>query len=184
MRLHFVQFFPCLRLNDQPKWTLVGLVFRSSPDRISTCKTWRMKIKNWLRAGPSNIVVPFPLLKFSRSIAIFPGSFQSCFHGKSNSTTKVFLMKMEISEIRITPIKQRQSLVAFASCVVDRQFYFGGIAIHCDLTNHSFRLVFPTKKFPNREEVPLYHPINKEAYNHIQKAIVIQWENLIKREYF
>ena len=93
-------------------------------------------------------------------------------------------MKMEISEIRLTPIKPRQSLVAFASCVVDKQFYFGGIGVHCDLTNQSWRLVFPTKKFPNGEEVPLYHPINRQTYDQIQKAIITQWENLIKREYF
>ena len=92
-------------------------------------------------------------------------------------------MKMEISEIRLTPIKPRQSLVAFASCVVDRQFYFGGIAIHCDLLNKSFRCVFPTKQVAGKE-LPIYHPITKEAGEAIQRAIIIEWENLIKRAYF
>lgn len=93
-------------------------------------------------------------------------------------------MKMEISEIQITPIKPRESLVAFASCVVDRQIYLGGIAIHCDLLNQSFRCVYPTKKFGDGKEIPIYHPISKEAGLTVQKAIVTAWENLIKEKYF
>ena len=91
---------------------------------------------------------------------------------------------MKISEISITPIKPQKSLVGFASCIINGQIYCGCIGIHCDLLNQSFRCVYPTKKFKGGKEIPLYHPITKEAGEAIQKAIIVEWENLIKREYF
>ncbi len=89
-----------------------------------------------------------------------------------------------ISEIQLFPIKPHKSLVGFASCVLNGQVYIGGIALHCDLANQSFRCVYPTKKFRDGKEMPIYHPITREAGEAIQKAIVTEWENLIKREYF
>jgi len=91
---------------------------------------------------------------------------------------------IKISEIQITPIKPQKSLVGFASAVINDQIYIGCIAIHCDLLNQSFRCVYPTKKFKDGKELPIYYPINKQAGEAIQKAIVTAWENLIKREYF
>lgn len=90
---------------------------------------------------------------------------------------------MKISEIQITPIKPQKSLAGFASCVLNEQIYLGGIAIHCDLANKSFRCVYPTKKFKDGKELPIYHPITKEAGEAIQRAIIAEWECLIGTVY-
>ncbi len=94
------------------------------------------------------------------------------------------MRELMITEIQITPIKPQKSLVGFASCVINDQIYLGCIAIHCDLLNQSFRCVFPTKKFKDGKELPVYYPISKEAGQVIQRPIINAWENLIKREYF
>jgi DNA-binding cell septation regulator SpoVG len=93
------------------------------------------------------------------------------------------MKELTISEIQITPIKPQKSLVGFASCILNGQLYIGCIAIHCDLLNQSFRCVYPTKKFKDGKEIPLYHPITKEAGEAIQKAIVGEWEYLINTVY-
>lgn len=92
--------------------------------------------------------------------------------------------KLTISEVNLTPIRPIKSLVGFASIVLGKQVYLGCIAIHCDLSNKSFRCVYPVKKFKDGKEIPVYHPISKEAGDAIQQAIITEWENLIKREYF
>ncbi len=94
------------------------------------------------------------------------------------------MRELMITEIQITPIKPQKSLVGFASVVLDGSVYLGCIAIHCDLLNKGFRCVYPTKKFNDGKEIPVFHPITKEAGDSIQKAIISEWENLIKREYF
>lgn len=96
----------------------------------------------------------------------------------------LLMSKLTISEIQITPIKPQKSLVGFASCILNNQIYLGGIAIHCDLLNKSFRCVYPTKKFKDGNEIPIYHPICREAGEAIQKILITEWENLIKTEYF
>ncbi len=87
--------------------------------------------------------------------------------------------KIMISEIHITPIKPQKSLVGFASCVINNQIYLGSIAIHCDITNNSFRCVYPTKKFKEGRELPIFYPINKETGQAIQNAVIAEWEFVI-----
>ena len=89
-------------------------------------------------------------------------------------------MTLEISEVSIVPVKPQGSLVGFASCVVNKQFYLAGIAIHCDLVNRGgFRLVWPTRKLKNGEEIALCHPISREVGDKIQDVIISEWETLI-----
>ena len=90
---------------------------------------------------------------------------------------------IQLSEIQLFPIKQQKSLVCFASCVLNEQIYLGCIALHCDLLNKSFRCVYPTKKFKDGKELPIYHPIIKEAGEAIQRAIIAEWECLIGTVY-
>lgn len=92
--------------------------------------------------------------------------------------------KLIVSEIQITPIKPQNGLVGFASCVLNNQVYLGCIAIHCDLLNQSFRCVYPTKKLKSGQDIPVFHPISREAGEAIQRAIIIQFENFVKREFF
>ena len=89
-------------------------------------------------------------------------------------------MTLEISEVSIVPVKPQDGLVGFAGCVINKQFYLGGIAIHCDLANRGgFRLVWPTRKLKNGGEIPLCHPISKEVGEKIQDVIISEWETLI-----
>ena len=80
---------------------------------------------------------------------------------------------MKITEIQIIPIKPNNGLVAFASCVIDKWFYVGNIAIYTSpKTPYGFRLVYPLKTLPNGKQINCFHPITKETGQIIQTAIV------------
>lgn len=87
---------------------------------------------------------------------------------------------LEISEINITPLKAQGSLLGFAQFVLNGEFFLGGVAIHSDLQSRGCRLVYPTKKLRNGEEVPLFHPITKAAADKVQKAVSSEWEQLFQ----
>ena len=54
-----------------------------------------------------------------------------------------------ITEIQIIPLKPKDGLVAFASCVINDQLYLGNIAIYSSLGScDGFRLVYPAKVLP------------------------------------
>ncbi len=85
---------------------------------------------------------------------------------------------LEISEVQILPIKPRDGLVAFASCVVNGQLYLGNIAVHTRLDGSGYRLVFPIKVLPNGKEIQCVHPITHEAGDALQKAVIGKLEVL------
>ena len=89
-------------------------------------------------------------------------------------------MSIDVSEIAIMPIKPVGSLVAFVGCVIDRKFYIGGIALHSDAKSRSFRLTYPVKQLGDGKQVPLFHPIERNAGEAIQKAVIAEWERLIQ----
>jgi len=87
-----------------------------------------------------------------------------------------------ISEIQIIPIKPRDGLVAFASCVINDSFYIGNIAIYSSPANpETYRLVYPVKVLPNGKEINCVHPINKEAGETIAKYIIEKFKELISK---
>lgn len=87
---------------------------------------------------------------------------------------------MKISEIQIVPVKPRNGLVAFASCVIDDSLFVGNIAIYTSLSNsEGYRLVFPSKALANGKEIQCVHPINRETGRTISKAIINKYEDLI-----
>lgn len=93
--------------------------------------------------------------------------------------------KLEISEINIVPVKPQNGLIAFASCVINNQFYIGNIAIYTSLSNQfGYRLVYPSKVLPNGKAINCVYPINKETGLMVQKEIIVQYskvmENLMK----
>lgn len=85
-------------------------------------------------------------------------------------------MKLDISEVTITPVKPNMGLVGFASVVLDRQWYLGGIAI-LTRPQGGYRLVYPTKKVGNKN-LPLYHPITKEQSQAVEEVVVNQYEEV------
>ena len=89
--------------------------------------------------------------------------------------------KIEISEIEIVPIRPQKSLVGFATCTFANSLHLGSLALHTDLLNKSFRIVYPVQKFANGKTIPLFYPINKITGAMIQEAIVREWNDLLNR---
>lgn len=89
--------------------------------------------------------------------------------------------ELTISEIQIIPIKPKDGLIAFASCIVNDQFYIGNIAIYTSPSSpDGYRLVYPTRTLNNGSNLSMVHPINKETGFIIQKRIVEQYLKLIE----
>ncbi|MCP4651226.1 MAG: hypothetical protein GY853_14255 [PVC group bacterium] len=86
---------------------------------------------------------------------------------------------MKVKNIEIIPVNPCEGLVAFASCTINDSLYLANIAIRTDLKNNHFRLVFPTKRLNNGAQIPVFNPINAEAYEGLRKAIVSKYLNLI-----
>jgi len=89
------------------------------------------------------------------------------------------VLPLSISEVDIIPVKPRNGLIAFASCVVNGQLYLGNIAIHTRLDGSGYRLVFPVKVLPNGKEIQCVHPVTREAGELLLQAIVKKFEALI-----
>lgn len=87
---------------------------------------------------------------------------------------------MKISEIQIIPIKPQNGLVAFVSFVLDNNLYLGSIGI-ITRPEGSYRLVYPTKKVGART-INIFHPINKEFAQSIEKEVVSKFEDVMKND--
>lgn len=78
-----------------------------------------------------------------------------------------------ISEVNITPIKPTKGLVGFASVVLDKNIYLGSIGIYTR-PEGGFRLTFPTKN-----NLQIFHPINKAMATALEEAIIPMFEELL-----
>lgn len=86
-----------------------------------------------------------------------------------------------ISEIQIIPIKPKNGLVAFVSCVINNQFYLGNMAIYSSPSAFvGFRVVYPTKILHNGTSLRIMYPINKETGAIIQRRLVEEYLKLIE----
>lgn len=87
---------------------------------------------------------------------------------------------LKISEIQIIPVKPKDGLIAFASCVINNALYIGNIAVYTrPSTQAGFRLVYPVKILPNGKEIHCVHPINKEAGELLSKAIIEKYKEIL-----
>lgn len=77
---------------------------------------------------------------------------------------------LEVSEIRITPAIRENSLLAFASCVINKTFHIGNIAVH-KRRDGSLRLVFPSKRLSSGRAIDCFYPITTAANIQITDAI-------------
>jgi len=90
-------------------------------------------------------------------------------------------MDIVISEIEIIPVRPKNGLVAFASCVVDGKIYLGSMAIHTTFKRDSekmYRLTYPTKKI-GEHSISYFQPTTEEVDNAIEKAILDRYEELM-----
>ena len=89
--------------------------------------------------------------------------------------------EITISEIQIVPIKPRDGLVAFASCVINGSIYLGDIGIYTSpSTEDGYRLTYPLKQLPNGVKVNYCHPIDKKTGESLTKAIVAKFKKVMK----
>ena len=92
------------------------------------------------------------------------------------------MSELRISEIQIIPLKPKEGLVAFASCVINNALYIGSVAVYSSPSTQSgFRLVYPVKVLPNGKEIHCVHPISKEAGELISKAIIKKFREVISK---
>ena len=75
-----------------------------------------------------------------------------------------------ITEIQIHLLKADNGLIGFASLVIDGNWFVGNLAVYTRLEG-GYRVVFPTKRLRNDQEVPIFHPISQEAGMQIESAI-------------
>ncbi len=88
---------------------------------------------------------------------------------------------LSVSEVEIVPIKPKDGLVAFASCLVNGQLYLGDIAIHTRPDGTGFRLVYPAKTLPHGKTINAVHPVTKEAGETIHRAVIARFQQLITK---
>ena len=86
---------------------------------------------------------------------------------------------MKITEIQIIPIKPNNGLIAFASVVIDGNLYIGSIGIHTRIDGSGYRLTYPTKPVGGRD-LNIYHPINKNASEALERAIIGKYKEVTK----
>lgn len=86
---------------------------------------------------------------------------------------------MRISEVKISPVKPQDGLVAFASVVIDNSIYLGSIAVYTRL-NGSYRILYPTKRIGTKY-LNVFHPINSECGRQIEELIVKKCNELFER---
>jgi DNA-binding cell septation regulator SpoVG len=85
--------------------------------------------------------------------------------------------RLTISEVEILPVRPQGGLVAFASFVLNRQFYVGNVAIRTRPTG-GYRLVFPDKTLPNGKVIQCFHPITRDATDALERAVIGRFEAL------
>lgn len=87
---------------------------------------------------------------------------------------------MTISEIQIRPVKPKDGLIAFASCVLDEKYFVGSIAVFTKLSG-GYRLVFPTKAVGERQ-LHLHHPITHDMSKAMEEAIFQKIHELFDKQ--
>ncbi len=78
--------------------------------------------------------------------------------------------RIKVSEIQITPVKPKDGLIAFASFVLNDQYYVSSVAVFTRLTGPGYRLAYPTKKI-GEKNINIFHPITPEAGKVIEDVI-------------
>lgn len=83
-------------------------------------------------------------------------------------------MKNRISEVHILPVKSQNGFVGLASLVFDNCLYLSSLGIYTRPSG-GYRLTYPTKKIGGAN---VFHPINKEAGEQIECAVIAKFEEV------
>lgn len=84
---------------------------------------------------------------------------------------KKFENLTSISEIELVPLRAKNGLTFFGSCVLDGKYFLGGVAVFTRRDGSGFRCVYPAKKLINGKQIPLFYPISQRVGQAIEKAI-------------
>ena len=87
-------------------------------------------------------------------------------------------MEFSISDVRITPIRRNDGLVAIGSVVVNNSLYLGSIGIHRKLDGSGYRLTYKNKK-AGTENRTVYHPLTPELSKAVETALFRECQRLI-----
>lgn len=89
---------------------------------------------------------------------------------------------LTVSEVQIIPVKPKDGLSAFASCVINNQFYLGNIAIYTSPSSpDGFRLVYPLKVLPTGKEINCFYPITREVGEKVKTVIIAKYKGLLNK---
>lgn len=89
-------------------------------------------------------------------------------------------MQEKVTEIQIIPIKPKEGLVGFASFVFDNALYCSSVGIYTRPSG-GYRLTYPTRKSAH-SNLPIFHPIQREIAEAIEKEVIKKYEELISAE--
>ena len=89
---------------------------------------------------------------------------------------------MTISEINIYPVRPNNGLVGFVSFLYDGCLSVNSVAIHDDIKNGGYRLVYPSKVLKSGRTVTEVYPINSETEKQIKDAVVEKFNALMSRK--
>ena len=91
-------------------------------------------------------------------------------------------MDIILSEIQIVPVKPYNGLLAFCTFVVNNSFFCGDIAIYSRLDGTGYRLAYPSKTLANGSRFQIFHPINKQSAQAIEKQVIDKYLELMQGE--
>lgn len=90
------------------------------------------------------------------------------------------MKSVDISEINLLPVRPRNGLISFASCLFDGKLSLNSIAIYTR-PKGGYRLVYPAKTLPNGKLINLFYPIDRETGEIIHEAIIGKFEELVEK---
>jgi len=88
----------------------------------------------------------------------------------------------KVTEIQLVPMRAKNGLTFFASCVLDGKYFIGNLAIFTLRDGSGFRVVYPTKVLRNGSQIPIFYPIDKNINAEIQRAISNEATKLLEPE--
>lgn len=91
---------------------------------------------------------------------------------------------VDVSEVEIRFVKQRDGLVGIASCVVDGRWHLRGLGVYTRRSGGGYRVTYPTKILRNGQSVHVVHPINGEAGAAVERAISKKVSEILSDEVY
>lgn len=84
---------------------------------------------------------------------------------------------VQISEIKIVPVKSDNGLKAFASLVIEDAFFLSSIGIFAKPSG-GYYLTFPMRK-NTRQNLNFFYPINKKVADYVETEVIKKFEEVI-----